>query len=550
MKTIGRYEILDELGHGAMGSVFKARDPELGRTVAVKVIQAAALAGDKGEEYRTRFYREARAAGSLAHPGIVPVFDVGEHESTPFMVMEFVEGRTLSAAMRSGERFTLERACDICQQIAEALGHAHRKGVIHRDIKPANIMMTSPEAYGSERPRITDFGLAKMSGNEVTTTGQLLGTPAFMPPEQITGAQIDGRADIFSLGVILYALSSGEQPFHGETVTSMSYNVVYTDPVPPRKYNPAMPPQLEAVVMKCLAKNPAERYQTGEELAHELAGLRGTPATNSVMLSAVPQRASAADHDMTVDQIPRQMSVTQTMTPHAVPDLASSAIRESAPTGTQRGIRGPMFTIAAAAIVAVLGVGGWLIVRHRNEAAQQAAVASATTAPAAQSPAPAPIAASNQAPAPALVPAVDQGSSAPVKKIAAPVAETRPAPSAVPTAPRTPAIDPRTFDPKTNARLKIELSHFPSGVPFTVEMNHKPYLNATSGDKSSFDNVYVPPGVQEFRVVLKAGGQRKTSNIVSDEFKAKKHKTLKIDLQGSNGSAAPGRDAQVIAALK
>lgn len=174
-KTIGRYEIVDELGHGAMGAVFRARDPAMDRIVALKTILTVALESDQSGEYRQRFHREARAAGALAHPGIVPVFDVGENEGVPFLVMEFVNGQTLADAMKKGERLTMDRVCEIGQQIAEALGYAHRKGVIHRDIKPANILLTSRETYGVERPRITDFGVAKLTAGEITTTGQTVG---------------------------------------------------------------------------------------------------------------------------------------------------------------------------------------------------------------------------------------------------------------------------------------------------------------------------------------------------------------------------------------
>ena len=156
-KTIGRYEIVDELGQGAMGSVFRAHDPSMDRMVALKTILMGALLGSHGDEFRQRFYREARAAGALAHPGIVPVFDVGEHEGQPYLVMEYVNGRTLADAMKKGERVSMDRVCEIGQQLAEALGHAHRKGVVHRDIKPANILMTNAEAYGIERPQ--DYGL-------------------------------------------------------------------------------------------------------------------------------------------------------------------------------------------------------------------------------------------------------------------------------------------------------------------------------------------------------------------------------------------------------
>jgi serine/threonine protein kinase len=307
-KTIGRYEILDELGHGAMGSVFRALDPAMGRVVALKTILSVALASEQGDEYRQRFYREARAAGALAHPGIVPVFDVGEHEGVPFLVMEFVKGETLDFAMKKGERFSLERVCEIGEQIAEALGYAHRNGVIHRDIKPANILLTSADAYGSERPKITDFGVAKLIGGGITTTGQLLGTPAFMPPEQFTGALIDGRADLFSLGVILYWMATGEQPFPGETMTAVSYKIVHTEPVPPAKLNPAIPPKLESVILKCLAKSPANRYQTGEELAQNLALLCADSEALSLQSTAPLATGTGKASEETFDLNPGQPS--------------------------------------------------------------------------------------------------------------------------------------------------------------------------------------------------------------------------------------------------
>jgi len=522
---IGRYEILEELGHGAMGSVLKAHDPAMGRTVAVKTILTSALESRQGDEYRMRFYREARAAGSLAHPGIVPVFDVGEHEGTPYLVMEYVEGRTLASAMRSGQRFTMERVCDLGQQIAEALGHAHRKGVIHRDIKPANILMTSPEAYGSERPRITDFGVAKLAAGEVTTTGQLLGTPAFMPPEQFTGAAVDGRADLFSLGVILYALASGEQPFNGETVTAVSYKVVHTEPVPPARFNPAIPPALETTILKCLAKNPADRFQTGEELAAALAALRNAPEATA--MRTMTATLSVCDSEATLDGNSAGMSVPQAAPVEllAVPVKAPGAQQAAAPAQVQRrAVVGPAAWAMAAVAVLAMVVGGWWFARHRSVAAQP------TTAQ----------------------PAVQQSSSA---AAAGPVA-TAGSPNAAPVEPRSRAaaaavaFDPKTLDPKTNAKLKIELSRIPDGTPFTVEMNRKVFLSGVAGNKSTFENAYVPPGVQEFRVVMKAGGQRKVSNIVSDEFKAKKRKTLKIGLQALGPGGAPVRDTQVFVALK
>jgi serine/threonine-protein kinase len=305
-KRIGRYEIVGELGRGAMGAVYRAHDPVMGRTVALKCILSAALSGDQTSEYRQRFFREARAAGALAHPGIVPVFDAGEDDGVPFLVMELVQGQTLADSLKQGTRYSIDQVCEIGQHMADALGFAHRNGVIHRDIKPANILMTSREIYGAERPRITDFGVAKFAaGGEVTTTGQLLGTPAFMPPEQFTGAPIDGRTDLFSLGVILYRMACGEQPFAGETLTAVSYKIVHTDPIPPSRLNPAVSQAVELVLLRALAKNPAERFQTGEEMAAALAAVRFTGQTMTPA-PAYPAQATMTGFrsDATIDVAP------------------------------------------------------------------------------------------------------------------------------------------------------------------------------------------------------------------------------------------------------
>ena len=334
-KRIARYEIVGELGRGAMGAVYRAHDPVMGRTVALKCIHAAALSGDQTNEYRQRFFREARAAGALAHPGIVPVFDAGEDDGVPFLVMELVQGQTLADCLKHGIRYSIDQVCEIGQQIAEALGFAHRNGIVHRDIKPANILMTSREVYGSERPRITDFGVAKLAGGEATTTGQLLGTPAFMPPEQFTGAPTDGRTDLFSLGVILYRMACGEQPFAGETLTVVSYKIVHTDPIPPARLNPAISPAVEAIMLKCLAKNPAERFQTGEELAAALASVRFTGQTAAPV--AYPAQVTVVGYrsDVTVDvaQMPGRGTFVSNPTPqppYSAPPIPPSAYPKAA----------------------------------------------------------------------------------------------------------------------------------------------------------------------------------------------------------------------------
>ena len=354
-KSIGRYEIIDELGQGAMGSVFRARDPKMDRIVAVKTILSSVLASDMGDEYRERFYREARAAGALAHPGIVPVFDVGEQEGVPYLVMEFVRGRTLDYAMKKGERFSLERVCEIGEQIAEALGYAHRNGVIHRDIKPANILLTSPETYGDERPKITDFGVAKLMDSGFTSVGKFLGTPAFMSPEQFTGTAIDGRADLYSLGVILYWLATGEQPFPGESLTAISYKVVQTEPVPPAKLNPAIPARLESVILKCLKKNPAERYPAGEELAQDLALLREGSKTPSLQATAPLTRGTGRESEATFD--------LNSGFPKSLPAAEITALDGKPLQQKNTGAR----LAAAVVLLAAMAVGGGYLFLHRRQ---------------------------------------------------------------------------------------------------------------------------------------------------------------------------------------
>ena len=269
MQSLGRYEIIEQLGRGSMGTVYKARDPMIGRDVAIKTIQTRAIEGTQATEFRVRFFQEAKAAGKLAHPGIVTIFDVSEHERTPFLVMEYVGGQTLQSLLENKVRLDLDHVCDLGIQLGEALDYAHRNGVIHRDIKPANILVTN-----DGRAKITDFGIAKLNESAVTSTGQLLGTPAFMAPEQFTGQPIDARADLFAVAAVIYCIATGERPFTGDTLLSIQYKVVQTDPVPPRKLNPAIVAGLESVILKGIEKDPSQRYQSGEEFAEDLRAVR------------------------------------------------------------------------------------------------------------------------------------------------------------------------------------------------------------------------------------------------------------------------------------
>ena len=272
MDKLGRYEILEELGRGAMGTVYRARDPKIGRIVAIKTILAFGAHAGKDDEYRQRFFREAQAAGNLSHPGIVTIHDVGEEETTkvPYIVMEYIAGRTLENLMTAedSQRPSVEVSLDLVRQLAEALDYAHSQNIVHRDIKPANIMVT-PEG----RAKITDFGVARLTHSEFTVQGQLIGTPAYMPPEQLKGDPVDGRSDLFSLGVILYWLLTGEKPFAGDATTVIA-KILYREPAPVTHFNPSLGPEYDRMVSRALAKEPAARFQRGKEFAEELGYLR------------------------------------------------------------------------------------------------------------------------------------------------------------------------------------------------------------------------------------------------------------------------------------
>ena len=267
---LGRYEIVRELGKGAMGVVYLAKDPLIGRLVALKTIRAAAHSDDdETKEFQQRFIREAQAAGILNHPAIVTVHDIGQDESTgtSFIAMEYVEGNNLKELLAHGNPLPWEQIADIVSQIADALDFAHAKGIVHRDVKPANIILIE-----GQRAKITDFGIAKIASGaaNLTTTGQFLGTPNYMAPEQIKGTPVDGRTDIFSLGICLYECLTRRKPFGGDSLTSISYKIVHESFPPLREINPEIPEAFEEIVAKCLAKEPSKRYQRGRDVANAL----------------------------------------------------------------------------------------------------------------------------------------------------------------------------------------------------------------------------------------------------------------------------------------
>ncbi|HEX4542479.1 MAG TPA: serine/threonine-protein kinase [Candidatus Acidoferrum sp.] len=281
----GRYEIVGELGRGAMGIVYKAVDPVIGRTVAVKTIRLSEEGtGLSRPELLTRFQTEARAAGLLTHPNIVVVFDAGEEDGLYYITMELVEGKSLQALLDGGHAFPLPRTLRIMEQTCSALQFAHERNVVHRDIKPANLMLTPDDTV-----KITDFGTAKiLQFGTMQQTSHVMGTPSYMSPEQVKGRAVDGRSDIFSLGVMLYEMITGEKPFPGQNITTVIYKIVNEDPVPPRQVDPSLHAGISTVVMKALAKEPEHRYQSCREMLEDLKNYRalgaGSGNPNSTMV--------------------------------------------------------------------------------------------------------------------------------------------------------------------------------------------------------------------------------------------------------------------------
>jgi serine/threonine-protein kinase len=265
---LGRYEIVDEIGKGAMGVVYLARDPLIGRLVALKTFRIGYSVKDQEmEQFRIRFMREAQSAGILTHPNIVTIHDVVEEsgDGLAFIAMEYVRGTNLKLLLQGDQPLSLPFVLDIIAQVGEALDYAHSNRVIHRDVKPANILITA-----DNRVKITDFGIARLDSSNLTQEGQLLGTPNYMAPEQIQGKEVDYRADLFSLGVVLYEMLTRHKPFQGENLTVVSHRIVYDHFTPLGDYTKSLPPGVDRVLAKALEKDPARRYQRAREMVDDL----------------------------------------------------------------------------------------------------------------------------------------------------------------------------------------------------------------------------------------------------------------------------------------
>lgn len=394
LTKVGRYEITGELGRGAMGVVYKALDPTIGRTVALKTMRLDGHGMESGELVR-RFQNEARAAGLLSHPNIVTIYDAGEVDGIFYIAMEYIEGTTLDHVLAERQILDADEIVRISREICKGLDYAHAHGIIHRDVKPANIMLT---AAGSVK--IMDFGIAK-AGGSMTSTGQVLGTPNYMSPEQVRGKPLDGRTDLFSFGVVLYEMVTGEKPFVGQNVTTIIYKIVNENPIAPRDLDGTVHPGLNAVVMKALSKSSEERYQSGADLVRDLENYKLAGA--SMQAAAAPSQKPAAPernekpHEKTVVMPMRVVAGSTVRVPATIAEPVKQPIPMRQPAAAARASRKSPKSpwIGAMVILLVLGAvaGSYGFYRMRVKTRQmQAEVQADESRASSESTKPAPVA--------------------------------------------------------------------------------------------------------------------------------------------------------------
>ena len=274
--ALGKYEIKRPLGRGAMGTVYEGWDPIIARRVAIKTVKLPDSADPETEEALARFRREAQAAGRLTHPNIVAVFDYGETNDLAYIVMEFVDGPPLKTLLDKQERFALTDTVRVMEDLLAGLQFSHERGVVHRDIKPANVMLTS-----TGQAKIADFGIARIESSSMTQAGTLLGTPAYMSPEQFMGQVVDARTDIYSSGVLLYQMLTGERPFEGG-MSAIMHKALNTEPPAPSQLSVTAPPSFDAVVRRAMAKRPEDRFASASAFAEAMRGALAHPAESAV----------------------------------------------------------------------------------------------------------------------------------------------------------------------------------------------------------------------------------------------------------------------------
>jgi serine/threonine protein kinase len=451
---IGRYKIVRELGRGAMGVVYHAIDPNIGRPVAIKTIRLGeGRTPEEQERLRERLFREARSAGMLSHPGIVTIYDVEQQGELAYIAMEYVDGPTLDHILSEDRPISREQMFSVLAQTSAALDYAHQKGIVHRDIKPANIMIA---ADGTAK--ITDFGIAKITTNDqLTMTGTIVGTPHYMSPEQVQGQSIDGRSDQFSLAVIAYEMMTGEKPYTGEHLTTVVYKIVAEEPVPPYRLNPTLAGAIDTVLRKALSKKPDARYATCQEFTQSLE----KACTANRGWKTMARGGSLNEPTMVEAAAPRPaVKLPPARNPRAETPTTERTARKSG--------FGP-FLIGVLVVTAVLAVIGWKAGPWlaQNTHSEPPAVVSQTK------PQPAPAAANPPVAAPQNPEPVTPPDTAPAKT---PVTQTKPspmpppqpAPAAEPEEPPSRPVRSATSRPAAVAQ-SVTVSSSPSGATATLD---------------------------------------------------------------------------------
>jgi serine/threonine-protein kinase len=417
LTKLGKYQIRRELGKGAMGIVYEGFDPMIERTVAIKTIRPEQLNKDQAAEILARFRREAQAAGRLNHPHIVSIYEYGEDADADagngpiaFIAMEYIKGRELRDFFEANERFPLKEVERIMAEMLGALTHAHERGVTHRDMKPANVILLDDGTV-----KVADFGIARLETSELTQAGAVLGTPAYMSPEQFMGQPVDGRSDIFSCGVVLYQFLTGEKPFTGN-VTTIMYKVLSEEPLAPSMLNSTLPPAWDAVVRKAMAKKISERYQTAAEFA---TAIRDVVEGRNVEATLIGQDGGADEATVIDRPIPNARPDATVKLDRQPPAVASAAVAavthpvappHEQPLAAERKARlstAALAGIAAGALV-IVGAGAYLftVAKPSPDDARQASAPAVSSTPPATPPAATSVAATAAAPsaAPAAAP--------------------------------------------------------------------------------------------------------------------------------------------------
>jgi serine/threonine protein kinase len=489
---IGRYRILDELGRGATGVVYRAQDPAIGRTIAIKTIRLSDITDQaERDRLRERLFREAKAAGVLSHPNIVTIYDIAEENGLAYIFMECVDGPSLEKVLNNQQALDRQSIFSILRQTATALDYAHKKGIVHRDIKPANILI-----HEGTTAKIADFGVAKIISQQMTHAGVMMGTPNYMSPEQVQGHAIDGRADQFSLAVVAYEVLTGEKPFVADQLPSLLFRIVREDPMPPQRLNPTLPPQVEVVLRKALSKTASDRYLNCTEFVDALATAcdfnthwQALPRTVAQNLPTVGGGLTGVASAAPRVPEPRRVPEPEPASPVIPPDFLDTTSRErSSGNPILKSLAWMLVGIGLVGLV-LFGAQKYLFNRYSEPAPQQAsnqqdqsgvkpspvggAAAAATPPPAAQPPATPPAtkpestaAAAPDAPEtkPAQPPPQSSGTSP---------APTAPAPPEQPAQPPPPtrarSTPPPVSVPKSDAEQQVQFVTEPPNAQLTVD---------------------------------------------------------------------------------